>query len=500
MKKYDVTFQRSDFAEALQDWELVSDVCKGQRAVKAKRTKYLPTLNADDNTQEGLTRYYRYIERAHFLNFTGRTLEGLIGAVFRKEPVLELPSLLEYCAANVDGQGIGLAQQSKDALTYVLQNGRHALYVDFPVTDKAVTVSARQSGEFNATIKSVQASSVVNWQTTAQGSQIKLTLVVMRETVEEVTEDGFGQTHVDQYRVLRLLEGVYQVEIWRKNESGEWAMIDAPVVPKDGAGRSLDEIPFAFVGANNNDSAVDRAPLLDLANLNIAHYRNSADYEDSVFYVGQAQPYITGLDETWRDHLEAAGIAVGSRSPILLPVGGQYGFAQVQPNMVSFEAMAHKEEQAKALGARLLEKGLAVKTATQASADSASEHSVLSLVVSNVNDAYRKALEWLARFMNVSGKVEFVINQEFVAHQLDPQTLTALVSAWQTGKLVSKNDVWAYLRRVGVIDSEKTDDDIEGELDADDTGLGLEDGIDVSANKPAPDKKDVSNGASRKPA
>lgn len=470
----DVTFQRSDFGHALADWLLVSDVCEGQRKVKDGREKYLPLLNGDDQSREAQTRFDRYIQRAVFYNATGRTLEGLVGAVFKKDPVLEVPASLEYVKSNIDGQGISLAQQSKDTIAEVLKKGRHALYVDYPTTEAATTVKQRESGEFNATIKSIRADSVVNWKTTQIGSRIILSLIVIKEVYEEDAEDGFGIEEIDQYRVLRLFQGAYMVEVWRKDKDGDWDIFDI-YQPLDGSGNSWKEIPFTFVGAENNDSAIDKAPLLDLANLNIAHYRNSADYEDSAFFVGQVQPFITELDDEWRDWLQKQGIVIGSRNPILLPKGSTFGYAQAEPNMISFEAMKHKEEQMKSLGARLLEKGLAVKTATQANSENASEHSVLSLVVSNVTEAYWHCLEWVARFMNTSEAVEFSINTEFVEHNLDPQVLTALVSAWQTGKLVSQQDIWKYLKKVGVIDSEKTDDEIEEELDNDDSGLGLDD-------------------------
>ncbi len=49
-----------------------------------------------------------------------------------------------------------------------------------------------------------------------------------------------------------------------------------------------DEIPFTFVGAQNNDPTIDDSPLAALVEINHGHYRNSADYEDSVWFCGRA--------------------------------------------------------------------------------------------------------------------------------------------------------------------------------------------------------------------
>jgi hypothetical protein len=237
-----------------------------------------------------------------------------------------------------------------------------------------------------------------------------------------------------------------------------------------------------FLGSENNDSSIDDSPLYDMAEINIGHYRNSADYEEASYLVGQPQPWMAGLDEQWRDHLEQTGIYLGSRAPWLLPNGGSCGMMQAQPNTLAKEAMDAKEGQMVALGARLIERGSAVKTATQADNESAAEHSVLSLVVSNVSEAYTQCLMWMAQFLNISGKIEYKLNQDFTQITLDATILVALFNAVQGGKL-PEGDFWQYLRDRGVINPEKTDDQIRGELEASTAGLGLDDEGDDDGGK-----------------
>ena len=327
------------------------------------------------------------------------------------------------------------------------------------------------TGKVRATIASIDATQVINWRAERIGAQYRLTLVVIAETRETVTPDGFGLSAEPQYRVLRLTEVGYTWEIWRAGQKGI-ELAEGPFVVLDGAGRPWDEIPFTFIGATNNDSSIDAAPLYDLAEVNIAHYRNSADYEDSAYFCGQAQPWMSGLTEEWRDHLQQQGIFIGSRAPILLPQGGQFGFAQAQPNTLAKEAMDQKEAQMVALGARLVQPGSAVKTATEAQGEQEAEHSVLSLACSNVSEAYSKALGWMARFMGADGEAALTLSQDFVEQRLDPAMLTALIGAWQSGKL-PEADLWEQLRKYGVIDGEKDDETIRGELETQDPGLGL---------------------------
>ena len=467
----DVTFQRQEYRDALAAWALVSDVCAGQAAVKAKGATYLPQPNASDTSDENALRYTQYLARAAFYNATGRTLQGLVGAAYRKWPMLDAPGAIGYVAEDVDGAGVSVYQQSQSALGQVLKLGRHALLVDYPTTDAPASRADMATGKVRATIASIDATQVINWRAERIGAQYRLTLVVIAETRETVTPDGFGLSAEPQYRVLRLTEVGYTWEIWRAGQKGI-ELAEGPFVVLDGAGRPWDEIPFTFIGATNNDSSIDAAPLYDLAEVNIAHYRNSADYEDSAYFCGQAQPWMSGLTEEWRDHLQQQGIFIGSRAPILLPQGGQFGFAQAQPNTLAKEAMDQKEAQMVALGARLVQPGSAVKTATEAQGEQEAEHSVLSLACSNVSEAYSKALGWMARFMGADGEAALTLSQDFVEQRLDPAMLTALIGAWQSGKL-PEADLWEQLRKYGVIDGEKDDETIRGELETQDPGLGL---------------------------
>ena len=473
MTENNVTFKRAELTQALPDWELILDACAGERAVKDRGETYLPKPNPDDKSAANAKRYKQYLSRAVYYNATGRTLRGLVGAAFRKIPSLTLPPALSYMAADVDGSGVSIYQQSQSALTAALQIGRHALFVDYPAIDGQLSLAQQRAANLKASIISIPAQRVINWRVESVGGMQRLTLVTIEENIETVTADGFGSDAVKQYRVLRLIDGIYTVQIWR-NIDDNYVLTDERR-PLDGYGNAWELIPLTFIGSENNDSNVDPAPMLDLARLNIAHYRNSADYEDSVFFVGQAQAWISGLTEDWRDHIEKSGMYVGSRAPILLPQNGAFGFAQAQPNTLVKEAMDAKEQQMISIGARLIQPGQPARTATEVDADTDVQHSILSMCVSNVSDAYTLALQWAARYMGVAiDGIQYAINQEYTRQTFDPQALVALVQAWQAG-IIPRSDLNGQLRSMGIIDAEKTDDTIRGELESDTTGLGLDD-------------------------
>ncbi|MFV1943923.1 DUF4055 domain-containing protein [Pseudomonas luteola] len=468
----DVTYTRPEYTAALSRWRLVRDVCKGSDQIKSKGDEYLPRPNSHDDSKENKERYETYRARAVFYNATGRTKNSLVGAVFTVWPTLTVPRVLEYVSEDIDGQGISIYQQSQSVVGNLLEVARHGLLVDYPAVEGGTSRADMESGRIRATVASYSAESIINWRTRRIGGQYVLSLVVLKETYEEDTEDGFGQELKDQYRVLRLTdEGRYAVEIWR-NEGG-WNIVEYSE-PLDGFGKPWDVIPFVFVGAESNDTSIDEPPLYDMAEINVAHYRNSADYEDSAYLVGQPQVYMAGLDDHWVEMLDQKGVYFGSRAILPLPQGGSAGILQAEPNSIAKEAMDAKERQMVALGARLIEQGSAAKTATQEKNESAAEHSVLSLIVSNTSEAYTQVLNFMARFMAVTDICEYTMNQEFVQVTIEPQMLQQLITGVQSA-LIPKADFWRQLRRYQLIDPEKTDEQIQDELETSSAGLGLED-------------------------
>ncbi|WP_313240381.1 DUF4055 domain-containing protein [Stutzerimonas kunmingensis] len=466
-----VDYQRPEYEAAQARWRLVRDVCKGSEAVKAAERLYLPKPNPHDTSKENAERYTNYLARAVFYNATGRTRDGLVGAVFRVVPTLTVPALLDYMQTDANGAGISVYQQSQTVLADVLETGRALVLVDFPAVESASRADM-QSGRARATITAYRAEDVINWRTTKVGARHLLSLAVLRETHE--VEDGFGMKTEPQYRVLSLRNGVYTVDVWRRT-GGEGAFEVAETYnPRRSNGAPWGEITAFFVGAQNNDTSIDESPLYDLAEINIGHYRNSAEFEDSVFTIGQQQLVITGLDDHWARELEERGIYFGSRAVITLPVGADAKLIQASPNSLAEVAMDKKVIQMVALGARLVEKGSATKTATEAASDNAAEHSVLSLVASNVSEAYTKALQCAAEFMGATGECVYALNQDFIEARLDPQTLAELVKSWQAGAITDA-DLWAQFRRFGLIDAEKTDDQIREELASSTSGLNLDD-------------------------
>lgn len=489
----DVSYTREELAKWGPLWKKIDDAVEGEAAIKAGGDRYLPRPNPNDESAENLKRYDQYLERAVFFNATGRTLEGLIGIAYRQPPAVDVPSTMEFVQSDLDGAGGGILNQTHRALEYVLKNARAGVLADFPARNEAISRAEMNERGLHATLTLYPAPQIINWRV---NDEQDLTLVVLHETLEE--QDGFATNKVDQFRELSLggtMEEIetgadyvdrYVVRLWRRQGENEALSIHAEYVPTDAAGNVWTFIPFSFIGAVDNNHEIDKPPLLDLANLNIAHYRNSADHEESVFFVGQPTFVFAGLDEQWLKLMQDQGVYVGSRAAVPLPEGATAQLLQAAPNQLAGEAMKNKENQMVALGARLLTHGEAIKTAEQSRSETAAAHSVLSLAAENVSNAYTLALTWAMYFTQTQDdEPSFSIASDFTGLIASPQLIQALVQGWQQNAIPS-SDLWKSLRQLGVIDPEKTDEQIMDELDYNPQGLDLETG-EEPGQEPPPD-------------
>ncbi|MGY3265155.1 DUF4055 domain-containing protein [Lysobacter sp. HA35] len=437
-------------------WRRVRDAVAGEDVVKDAGRDYLP---APDEDASGWTadRYASYLRRAVYYNVTGRTLAGLVGVAFANWPAIETSE--KYLLDDADGSGVGLVGQAQWMLAQVLQTGRGGLLADRTRLDPSVARRVRTVGDEHAAgvrsyVVPYAAEDILTWELDGTA----LSRLVLRE--QHATYEGGEVQYLPQLRELTLIEGKCHVEIWRKyRDKGDF-------VRADSWDTASPIIPFTFVGAVNNDACPDPAPLLDLATLNLAHYRNSADYEESAFLMGQPQLWVSGFDELQQR------ISFGSRTAIALPPGGECGLLQVSPNILAREAMVAKEAQMQTLGARLLSQGSATKTATQSAAETKAAYSMLSLACDNVSLAYTRAVQHAQKLVGGAQKASFAIDTRFSDLMLDANAIREVVAAWQAG-LVPQSDAWAVLRRLGVIDQGKTDTQLAGEIEGQGVPLDL---------------------------
>ena len=463
-----VSDHHSEYTASLRRIQVVRDCVGGAEMIKKRTggsnglwsrpgTRYLPPPNPADTSIENTDRYDSYLIRASFVNFTGFTKDGMIGMAFRMPMVVELPPELEYLKTNSTGDGLHLDQLAQDIVGDVLETGRYGLLADYPPARADMTRAEVDAAGLFATIKPYIAENIINWRSETFGSVSRLVMVVLAEMVP-IVKDEFTTETERGFRVLKLVGGVYQQATYDKDGK----LIQDEITPKKSDGTTWGEIPFCFIGAQNNDATVDKAPLYDIAEINVSHYRNSADYEESSFIVGQPWPIITGLSQSWVTDVLKGGVIVGSRAACLLPVGANAKLVQADPNQLPLAGMEIKEKQMIMIGARIIQDSTGQETAEAAKIRFAGQNSKLGLIVTNTENGFIKVIEWVKEFMGSVDDATITMNKQFYDATIDPQLLTAQMMASDRG-IISKTDIRTNMRKAQLIAADRTDEQIDQE-------------------------------------
>lgn len=444
-------------------WDMVEACVEGEQAIKKQKQRWLPVPNPHEIAsrdpvvvETANRRYTSYLKRARFINATGRTLNGMLGIVFTEPVAIELSGPLNALATDADGKGQPLTQFLRDTVAENLKSGRGYVLADYTGNGEAT-----EETQGDPVLRLFYGSQIINWRTTNG----KDTLIVLEYKEDVTDDDSFINAERTVWLELRMVNGVAHVRKWTQEDGATTyagRATQSDLVPMlDAAGNPLDEFPGCWIGSVNNDSYPDPAPLADIAAVNIGHYQADADVVESARIVGQPTLVVAGLTQTWADKYLKNGVTVGATSGILLNEKATAQILQAAETNASTNLKEQRAKEMAMLGAKLLERGTAAKTATQADYEAQTDNSILSLCAGNVERAVNKALQMLARMVGGAGTVG--INQRYDMSAIDANLLTALMAQVQGGAL-TLHDYIRYQQKIGLVSQEKTPEQIEDDL------------------------------------
>lgn len=418
-----ITTPHPQYTAHLSQWQRCRDAVDGSDAIKARGETYLPKLGGQTEDE-----YTAYKMRALWYGASGRTIQGLSGAVMRKDPVVEVPDALTAHLQDVTRTGVSFPAFAKTTLEEVLKTGHYGVLVDLPAetADTQPPYYAPYTAE-----------SIVNWQTVVVQGLQQLVRVVLCETLWEAkADDPYTLEAVEQYRVLRLTNTQYQVETYRKSKEKPDEWVSQGIVVPTFRGQPLDFIPFCFLGPGTLTPDIEKPPILDLVDVNLSHYRSSADLEHGAHFCGLPTPWVAGFPEQ-------TVLKIGSSTAwVTTDVNAKAGMLEFTgQGLNALETRLDKKEKLMAvLGARLLEEQKqTVEASDTLSTRLAGEQSVLRSVASTVSVGLSKCLEWAARWMGVSPeeakKATAKLNTDFLDARMTFAELESLVRTWQSGAI-----------------------------------------------------------------
>ena len=279
----------------------------GTPAMRLAGESYLPREEGESTTAHSAR-----VARTVLLNVFKRTGEKLVGEVFSKSITTDkdTPEDFKGWEENIDMNGKDLSRFLNQVFLWAMYDGAAHVLVDFPeiktrTVDDTVQYHDEDTDEWKPYTEAVKtekgwrpywvfyrAENVIGWRTERKNGRTILSQLRLREMTRE-EEGDYGVSTVERIRVL--VPGGF--EIWEaieneKTTTGavkphsttgqatgpEWVKI------ADGASE-LDFIPFGTFMTGEKISAVTaKAPLEDLAYLNLTHWQSTSEQRNILRY------------------------------------------------------------------------------------------------------------------------------------------------------------------------------------------------------------------------
>ena len=436
------------YDDAAAKWKRCRDCFEGSDAVKAAGPEYLPPLGSHDNSAKGRAQYAAYKSRALFYNATARTIQGVAGLIFQKAPTFELTPAIEG-----HEQDVTMAEESAElfalhATEEVLTTGRYGVLVE---------MSAAGESPSRPYWVGYKAEDVCSYRIEYLGGEAVLARVVLKESYwEPDPEDEFHEDEVTQFRVLSLGDEdsgytlndsmfasgdgnkrYYRQTIYREEEkSGEWIAVEEYVPTR--RAEALDFIPFIIIGPTSVTPEISKPPLLDLVDVNLSHYRGSADLKHGLHKVALPQPWASGIQGAGTDD---GAITIGPSVVWMLDSGGRAGMVEftgaglgaIRTDQVDMQALMAT------LGARLLEEdGGPPETATAVRMKHAGENATIRTIAASIETGLTQIFQWHAWWAGTEEDPESVeagveLNKDFFSQRATPDDVKAAMLLWQSG-------------------------------------------------------------------
>ena len=469
-----ITEPRKEYTRYLPDVVRNRAAVAGEREVKRAGITFLPPLASmccdtsydDQNgmtvinqtaglTIEGQAAYNKYKALASFYGATGRTVDGLVGLIFSKEAVCELPSIVDYLKTNADSKGSSLRSLAKTAATEAFIAPRSGVLVARPSTPRGASQLDVEMSNLRPKILHYKYESIINWDYEVINNVEKLSLVILKEQVTK--RKGYSVECEDQYRVLELIEGVYHQSLY--NDGGALTEEVLPVIIN---GNLSNEIPFYFieVGAEN------KSVLNDLVDMNFHHYQVSADYNSKNHFSSFIIWYETGAQQG-QNMLMGNGVKWSNNSS-----DATFGILQPDGNSDALRISLQDDEQRMAaLGAEALKpRQSGAESAEAKSLDQVAQNSTTANVAITVSEALSKAINFAVMWMGSSEEATYSLNTDYNPTGMNAQDLTALLSAWQSSA-ISYETFYENLKRGEIASTERTADEEKAMITVSDSGM-----------------------------
>lgn len=432
-----------EYNKRFKQWKIMRDVIEGDDAIKGAGEDYLPRPSTAHECFDKyeIMQYEAFKNRSIFTNYTAQIRDCLHGMIESRPAKIDVPQNMkgDSFINNVDYQGNSADQFFSDSLEDVLTTGFGGILIDLPAVNPNMSKAEAEKKKIRPYFSFYNAESIINWKFKVVDGIKKLSLVVLKEEVEN-GEDQFSHKKKTQYRVLSLDEkGYYTIQLYSyaKNEMGEDIISPGKVFPFTVNGSRINFIPFIMLPFTEPVKPI----LYDIAKLNIHHYQVTADYQNGAHLTSRPTGYFTGHEpEVDKKSGEVIPVYVGTDVFWQLPEKD----AKVGVCSFSGEGIEHLEHALSRDEAQIIMLASHIIAAEKKTAENkdamkirkSGEDAKLATYAKYMSYRFTQALQIVSNWLgNKDEDVCVQLNNDFSALSFDANAVNSIANIFSQGKL-----------------------------------------------------------------
>jgi len=467
--------KHEDYDALTWSWKKIRLICAGNDAVK---NWDISTTNGASGLTTFLLRppgqkddeYQFYVYNTRFFNASSRTLDVLLGLFFYRDPMVYAPEGMTETLANVDMLGSSLVDFAKKVSREIMSVGRCGVLVDYPrVPDgEGLTMLAMDKKKIRPFLTFYYAEDIYNWEFTIINNVRSVTRVTLRENhvddalirVLDLVPSEFDEWGIPgkwSYR-SRLFElgRTDETRYFRKQQGKRYTLLDT-VTPTLADGSTFDYIPFDFAGLTYDQAEVQRPPLLDIVDLNIDHYRKSADISSALFHCAHPTPIFAGFSFD-----KGEVVRLGSKQGISSSNPDAHA-SYLELNGQSITEIRKERDvvttELASLGARLLSQGGdSNQTAETSRIKASGDTAVMNILASTMGQLMTRLLTIMALWKGETGTIGVDMNKEFMPYRMGSQDVLALINGVMNNTIPIQDALEAFKNGGLIAPSRELDD------------------------------------------
>ncbi|MEA2090954.1 MAG: DUF4055 domain-containing protein [Campylobacterota bacterium] len=446
------------YTEFQQDWTKTRDCLLGDTAVKSKGVEYVqPFASMFDGAVLNQKVYNAFLSQAVFTQHALKISTNANGLLYAKQPVIEVPSQMEVILEDATLTGQSFMDVVKEGTSEIFNVSRVCYLVDVAKDDR--DEETKQSTTFNGRpfLRLYKTESVINWRYDRIDGVEVLALVVLQES-EDVWLDEFTNEPETIYRVLRLTNGVYTQQVYKKDHSKKDSDYEGgEIITPLNAGKSLDSIPFVGINQLSGTLNIIKSPLMPIVNLNLYHFMRSVDKGQQLHEMAAGTVVIFGVEDFNGD------FKTGGSYVFPTPMGGGTSSAQILER--SGDGMPSQEREIELtenamykLGSGIIQdEKNGIESFNTQNARTVGERAVVVSIADTASQQFTKILKIIAEWMGADANgIKFELNTDFIDNNLSVDEIVKLGEVNVISPILTEREIFDILVSGKAI-SENTD-------------------------------------------